>query len=63
MFIVKKAIDILKDKEMMRMGLRYSRLEKKLGEVDRARAIYTHLSQFSDPQDDVYGLWKVDFEL
>jgi hypothetical protein len=41
------------------MGLRYARLEKKLGEVDRARAIYMHLSQYTDPQEDVVGLWKV----
>ena len=44
------------------MGLRYARLEKKMGEIDRARAIYTHICQFGDPQDDKYHLWKVSFE-
>ena len=44
---------------MVKMGIRYARLEKKLGEIDRARAIYTHASQFQDPQEDKYGLWKV----
>ena len=28
----------------------YAQLETKLGEIDRARAIYSHGSQFSDPR-------------
>ena len=32
------------------MCLRYAQLETKLGEVDRARAIYSHGSQLSDPR-------------
>ena len=32
------------------MCLRYAQLETKLGEVDRARGIYSHGSQISDPR-------------
>ena len=44
---------------MVQIGLRFAYLERKFGEIDRARAIYTHLSQFSDPRDDDLKLWKV----
>jgi pre-mRNA-splicing factor SYF1 len=30
-----------------------------MGEIDRARAIYMHISQNSDPRDDDQKLWKV----
>ena len=30
--------------------LRYAELEARLGEIDRARAIYSHGSQISDPR-------------
>ena len=47
------------------MGLRYAQLERKMGEIDRARGIYTHISQFTDPSLDLYSLWKIwnEFEL
>ena len=32
------------------MCLQYAQLETKLGELDRARGIYSHGSQFSDPR-------------
>lgn len=32
------------------MCLRFAALERKLGEIDRARAIYAHASQFCDPR-------------
>lgn len=34
------------------MCLRFAQLERKLGEIDRARAIYAHASQFCDPRVD-----------
>ena len=40
------------------MGRKYSELESHLGELDRCRAIYSYISQFCDPRDDIYGLWK-----
>ncbi len=32
------------------MCLRFAALERKLGEIDRARAVYAHASQFCDPR-------------
>lgn len=32
------------------MCLRFAALERKLGEIDRARAVYAHGSQFCDPR-------------
>jgi len=34
------------------MCLRFASLERKLGEIDRARAVYAHASQFCDPRVD-----------
>jgi pre-mRNA-splicing factor SYF1 len=34
------------------MCLRFAALERKMGEIDRARAIYAHASQFCDPRVD-----------
>ncbi|XP_071930402.1 uncharacterized protein [Coffea arabica] len=42
----------LPDKDVKVMCLRYAELEKSLGEVDRARALYKHASQFADPRSD-----------
>lgn len=39
--------------------MRFSALERKFGEIDRARAIYVHISQFADPRGDVLKLWTV----
>ena len=35
---------------------RYAKLERGLGEVDRARAIYVHASAMADPRRDT-GFW------
>ena len=40
----------LPDKQTAEMCLRFAALERKLGEIDRARAIYAHASQFCDPR-------------
>jgi pre-mRNA-splicing factor SYF1 len=44
--------------------LKYADLEKRLGEIDRARAIYMHTSQYCNPTDDS-DFWKKwnDFEV
>jgi len=46
------------------MCLRFAGLERKLGEIDRARAIFAHASQFCDPRVNA-NFWKewYDFEL
>ena len=35
------------------IGVRFADLERKLGEIDRSRAIYSHLSQICDPRVSV----------
>jgi pre-mRNA-splicing factor SYF1 len=32
------------------MCVRFAELERKLGEIDRARALYMHASQIADPR-------------
>ena len=49
--IYEKAIESLEDERAVRdMCLRYADLERKLGEIDRARGIYSHCSQMCDPR-------------
>ena len=38
------------ERAVREMCLRYADLERKLGEIDRARAIYSHCSQMCDPR-------------
>ena len=48
--IYEKAIKSLPDTALLSICLRYARLELLLGEVDRARGIFTYGSQFADSQ-------------
>ena len=38
------------------MCVRFADLERKLGEIDRARAVYMHASQMADPRVCFYPL-------
>lgn len=55
--IYEKAIEVLPDQQTAEMCLRFANLEQKLGEIDRARAIFAHASQFCDPRSQVQ-FWK-----
>lgn len=48
--IYERAIEQLPDAQTAEMCLRFAALERKLGEIDRARAVYAHASQFCDPR-------------
>ncbi|OIW32447.1 TPR-like protein [Coniochaeta ligniaria NRRL 30616] len=48
--IYERAIEMLPDDEARDMCLKFADMEKRLGEIDRARAIYGHASQFCDPR-------------
>ena len=50
--VYEKAIESLPDSQTAEMCLRFAGLERKLGEIDRARAIYAHGSQFCDPRSE-----------
>ena len=48
--VYERAIAALPDREARDMCLRFADMERRLGEIDRARAIYGHASQFCDPR-------------
>lgn len=50
----------LPDADCCRLCLRYSQLERKLGEIDRARAILVHASHLADPrrQPEFWDEWN-----
>ena len=59
-----EAPDGLSDEDCKKLCLRYAALERKLGEIDRARSILVHASTMADTRRDVY-FWKQwnDFEV
>eukprot|EP01104_Vermistella_antarctica_P005748 TRINITY_DN162_c0_g1_i1.p1 TRINITY_DN162_c0_g1~~TRINITY_DN162_c0_g1_i1.p1 ORF type:complete len:867 (-),score=301.55 TRINITY_DN162_c0_g1_i1:137-2737(-) len=62
--IFEQAIGRLQPKDVKRICVKYADLEKKLGEIDRARSIYIHTSQFCDPRLErrFWHLWH-EFEV
>ena len=51
--IYESAVELeLPDFQTKVLCTRYARLERKLGEIDRARGLYIHASQFANPQHD-----------
>lgn len=48
--IYERAIAALPDKEAAGMCVKFAEMERRLGEIDRARAIWGHASQFCDPR-------------
>ncbi|GLB35126.1 putative HAT (Half-A-TPR) repeats [Lyophyllum shimeji] len=62
--IYERALEVLPDRQTADMCLRFAALERKLGEIDRARAIYAHASQFCDPRvrPDFWTEWN-SFEI
>lgn len=62
--IYEKAIEVLPEESAREMCMRFAEMETKLGEVDRARAIYAHCSQMCDPRVtmEFWGAWK-EFEV
>lgn len=62
--IYQQAIDKLPDEQVVDMCMRFMKMERKLGEVDRARAILQYCSQLCDPRTHTQ-FWKEwhDFEV
>ncbi|GMK55184.1 hypothetical protein CspeluHIS016_0202400 [Cutaneotrichosporon spelunceum] len=62
--IYERAISTLPDRETAIMCRRFAQMERKLGEIDRGRAIYAHASQFCDPRVDkaFWAEWS-EFEI
>lgn len=62
--IYERAIAALPDSEAKTMCLKFAEMERRLGEIDRARSIYGHGSQFCDPrrEPDYWKKWE-EFEV
>ncbi|RKP09740.1 pre-mRNA-splicing factor SYF1 [Thamnocephalis sphaerospora] len=62
--IYQRAIEALSDRDAKDMCLSFAEMERKLGEIDRARAIYAYASAFCDPRT-VPSFWQQwhDFEV
>ncbi|KAG6832706.1 hypothetical protein H0H92_012278 [Tricholoma furcatifolium] len=62
--IYERALEVLPDRQTAEMCLRFAAMERKLGEIDRARAIIAHASQFCDPRvnPEFWAHWH-SFEL
>jgi pre-mRNA-splicing factor SYF1 len=58
--IYERAITALPDREARDMCLKFAEMERRLGEIDRARAIYGHASQFCDPRTtpEFWSKWQ-----
>ncbi|KAM3424497.1 hypothetical protein BST61_g6501 [Cercospora zeina] len=58
--IYERAIAALPDKEAAIMCIKFAEMERRLGEIDRARAIYGHASQFCDPrvEQEFWRKWE-----
>ncbi|GMF25866.1 unnamed protein product [Phytophthora lilii] len=63
--VYQRGITKLPDKCVPHLCLKFGQMETKLGEFDRARAIYAHASQFCDPRQHEKSFWKVwhEFEV
>ncbi|KAK3714979.1 pre-mRNA-splicing factor syf1 [Vermiconidia calcicola] len=55
--IYERGIAALPDKEAAAMCVKFAEMERRLGEIDRARAIWGHASQFCDPRVEP-GFWR-----
>lgn len=42
--LYEKSLQVLQGQDLIDIGLKFSKFERKLGEIDRARDIYVHLS-------------------
>ncbi|KAI9749657.1 MAG: pre-mRNA-splicing factor syf1 [Lichina confinis] len=58
--IYERAVELLPDKEAKDMCIKFAEMERRLGEIDRARAIYAHASQFCDPRTEpnYWAMWE-----
>lgn len=58
------AIESLPESDSREMSLKFAQVERNLGEIDRARTIYSHASQICDPRvhGSFWEVWK-EFEV
>lgn len=56
--VFEDALQNLPEKQILIIGRKYAEMETNLGEIERARGVMGHISQFTDPRDDNDGLWR-----
>lgn len=56
--IYQSAIEHLSDEDSKRICIRFAEMETQLGEIDRARQIYSYCSQFCDPRITEVKFWN-----
>ena len=59
--LYERGFELLQGNDLIQAGLRFAKLERKLNEFERARAIYQHLSQYCNPRlkEHEEGFWSV----
>jgi len=62
--IFTEAIESLPEDRSREMSLKFAQVERNLGEIDRARVIYSHCAEICDPEvhKNFWQIWK-DFEV
>ena len=50
--IFERAFTLLEGPDLIQVGLRFAKIERKLGEIERTRNIYAHLCQFCNPYSE-----------
>ena len=55
--VYERAIAELNESQSATLCLEFAEMERKLGEIDRSRAVLQHGSQFADPRKDI-TYWK-----
>ena len=48
--VYEKALGVVPDADVSKISIRFAEMERQLGELDRARAIFVHGSQTCDPK-------------
>lgn len=56
--VFEHALQNLPENQILVMGRKYAQMQTNLGERQRARGIFAHISQFTDPRDDTEQLWR-----
>ncbi len=57
--LYEKALTSLEEDDIITIGLEYASVEKRIGEIDRAREVFVYLSQYCEPDLETFNFWAV----
>ncbi|KAJ2558904.1 pre-mRNA-splicing factor syf1 [Coemansia sp. RSA 1933] len=62
--VYERGIEDLPDAQALELAIEFAQIERQLGEIDRARALYAYASQFADPRvrPQLWTVWN-EFEV